>query len=285
MIRTAGSVLLALACLLSGAGADVAAQPAAVPITIGETHQLAFGDDDSRQINVYLPDGYSKGQERYPVLYVIDGGLSQDFLHVAGTSALNAVWGRSRPVIVVGIESKDRRAELIGSPGTAEERKQYPTAGRSARFRTFLRERVKPMVEASYRTSGEDGVIGESLAGLFIVETWLREPSLFDRYAAIDASLWWDAQALSKETAALLAAKQPRGPLFLTYSNEGPQTTDAADRVAVAAGPLLCLAPRTDLTHATAYHILSPQALQFLFPTDNKHDPEWGFEVKCSKRS
>lgn len=278
-------MLLALACLVFGSGVAAAAQPAAVPITIGETRQLTYADGDSRQINVYLPDGYAEGAKRYPVLYVIDGGLSQDFLHVAGTSALNAIWGRSLPVIVIGIETKDRRAELIGSPGTAAQHHQYPTAGQSARFRAFLRDQIKPLVAANYRTNGEDGVIGESLAGLFIVETWLREPGLFDRYAAIDASLWWQDGALSKQAAGLLAAKQPRGDLFLTYSNEGPETSDAADRVAAAAGPLVCLAPRTDLTHATAYHVLSPQALQFLFPTDNKHDPEWGFEVTCSKRS
>jgi predicted alpha/beta superfamily hydrolase len=238
-----------------------------------------------RQVNVYLPDGYSEGSQRYPVLYLIDGGLSQDFLHLAGTSALNAIWGRSLPVIVVGIESKDRRAELIGSPGNAAQHKQYPTAGQSAAFRAFLRDKVKPLVEANYRTNGEDGVIGESLAGLFIAETWLREPGLFGRYAAIDASLWWDDGALSKAAAGLLAAKQPRPPLYLTYSNEGPETAEAAQRVAAAGGPLVCLVPREDLTHATAYHVLSPQALQFLFPTDNKHDPEWGFEVPCSKKS
>lgn len=285
MIRLAGSMLLALACLISGPANAAIAQPAVAPLTIGETHRLTFAPGDSRDINVYLPDGYREGAKRYPVLYVIDGGLAQDFLHVAGTSALNAIWGRSLPVIVVGIESKDRRAELIGSPGTADQHKQYPTAGQSVQFRSFLRDKVKPLVEASYRTDGQDGVIGESLAGLFIVETWLREPALFDRYAAIDASLWWDNQALSKSATALLATKQRRGPLFLTYSNEGTETSDAADRVAANAGSLVCLAPRTDLTHATAYHILSPQALQFLFPTDNKHDPEWGFEVPCSKRS
>lgn len=285
MIRMAGSMLLALACLSCGPGIAAAAPPAAVPITIGETRQLIYADGDSRQINVYLPDGYGKGAQRYPVLYVVDGGLSQDFLHVAGTSALNAIWGRSLPAIVVGIETKDRRAELIGSAGTAEQHKQYPTAGQSARFRAFLRDRVKPLVEANYRTNGEDGVIGESLAGLFIVETWLREPGLFDRYAAIDASLWWDDQALSKAAATMLATKQPRGPLFLSYSNEGPETSDAADRVAAAAGSLVCLSARPDLTHATAYHVLSPQALQFLFPTDNKHDPDAGFEVTCSRKS
>ncbi len=278
-------MLLALSCLALTPGVAAAATPAASPITIGETHLVTFADGDQRQVNVYLPEGYAKGNARYPVLYLLDGGLSQDFLHVAGSSALNAMWGRSQPVIIVGIESKDRRAELIGTPGTAAQHKQYPTAGQSAQFRAFLRDRVKPLVEADYRTNGDDGVIGESLAGLFIVETWLREPGLFHRYAAIDASLWWDDEALSKAAAGLLAAKQPRGPLFLTYSNEGPETADGADRVASAGGSLVCLSPRTDLTHATAYHVLSPQALQFLFPTDNKPDPEWGFEMTCSKKS
>jgi len=279
---------MALACLF-GAGhacaADRRSQAATMPITIGETHLAAFGEADSRQINVYLPDGYrEEPARRYPVLYVIDGGLSQDFLHVAGTSALNAIWGRSLPVIVVGVETKDRRAELIGSPGTAAQHKQYPTAGQSARFRAFLRETVKPLVEANYRTSRQDGVIGESLAGLFIAETWLREPTLFDRYVAIDASLWWQDGALSKAAAGLLAS-ETRGPLLLTYSNEGPDTASAAQRLAQAGGAQVCLLPREDLTHATAYHALSPQALQFLFPTNDKHDPEWGFEVPCSKRS
>ncbi len=280
---------MALVCLL-GAGptcaADRRSQAATMPITIGETHLAAFGEGDSRQINVYLPEGYrEEPARRYPVLYVIDGGLSQDFLHVAGTSALNAIWGRSLPVIVVAVETKDRRAELIGSPGTAAQHKQYPTAGQSARFRAFLRETVKPLVEANYRTSGQDGVIGESLAGLFIAETWLREPTLFDRYVAIDASLWWHDGALSKAAAGLLAAAETRGPLLLTYSNEGPDTASAAQRLAQAGGAQVCLLPREDLTHATAYHALSPQALQFLFPTNDKHDPEWGFEVPCSKRS
>jgi hypothetical protein len=285
MMRVKGPLLCALFCLLSMAdAASAAAPPEAVPITIGETRSLSYADGDERQVNVYLPEGYAEGSKRYPVLYLIDGGLSQDFLHVAGTTALGAVWGRSEPVIVVGIESRDRRAELIGSAGTAAQHKQYPTAGQSAAFRAFLRDKVKPLIEARYRTSGQDGVIGESLAGLFIVETWLREPGLFDRYAAIDASLWWDDARLAGAAPGLLAGQQARGPLYLTYSNEGPETADAARRVAVAGGPLVCLVPRADLTHATAYHVLSPQALQFLFPTANKQDPEWGFEVPCSKK-
>lgn len=38
--------------------------------------------------------------------------------------------------------------------------------------------------------------MGESLAGLFIVETLLAEPVLFDHYVALDPSVWWNGGAL-----------------------------------------------------------------------------------------
>ena len=42
-------------------------------------------------------------------------------------------------------------------------------------------------------------IMGESLAGLFVVETFLLEPDLFDIYLAFDPSLWWNNQTLVKE--------------------------------------------------------------------------------------
>lgn len=55
-----------------------------------------------------------------------------------------------------------------------------------------------PDVKARYRTTGETAVIGESLAGLWVVETFLLEPDLFDTYLAFDPSLWWNNDALVK---------------------------------------------------------------------------------------
>jgi hypothetical protein len=282
---------LALALLASAlAGPAVANETAtapnvleSAPISIGTTHFLEYSEGDLREVNVFLPDGY-EGGKGYPVLYLIDGGLEQDFLHVAGTSALNAIWGRSQPVIVVGIQTVDRRAELIGSKGNKEEQELFPTAGNSAAFRAYVRDKVKPLVEATYRINGEDAVIGESLAGLFIAETWAREPDLFDRYAAINPSLWWNDIALGKAAGELASDGQARGPIFISVSNEGPMTTKGVKMVAQAAGENGCYVPTPELTHATAYHILTPQALQFLFPTGHEFEPEWGFEVKCSKK-
>lgn len=275
-------LLMALTC-----AASAAAEP--VPITVGETHTLASKPlAQERVVNVYLPAEYATSAKTYPVLYLIDGGLDQDFLHIAGTSALGALWARSQDVIVVGIATKDRRRELTGPTQDAALIKEFPTAGGSAAFRAFIRDEVMPMVAKSYRTSGETGVIGESLAGLFIVETYLNEPDLFDHYAAISPSLWWDDERLAKASAALLvkpSAKPHR--LYLTIANEGREMQTGLDRLTAAlgassrSGQSWCYAPRPDLTHATIYHTVSPEALQYLFPTAVEQDPKSGFDLSC----
>lgn len=166
--------------------------------------------------------------------------------------------------------------------------KEFPTAGGSAAFRAFIRDEVMPMVAKTYRTTGETGVIGESLAGLFIVETYLTEPDLFDNYAAISPSLWWDDERLAKASGTLLSrpsAKPHR--LYLTIANEGREMQTGVDRVTAALGSSKrtgqnwCYAPRPDLTHATIYHTVSPEALQFLFPTAVEQDPKSGFDITC----
>ena len=279
------AVLAAIVLAVAASACPAMAQ--GTPITIGTTDMLEFAPGDVRQINVYLPHGYATSGASYPVLYLIDGGLSQDFLHITGTSQLGAIWGRSQPVIVVGIETKDRRAELIGSPGTAEQRATYPTAGHAAAFRKFLRDKVKPHIAAHYRTNGTDGVIGESLAGLFIVETWLREPGLFGSYAAISPSIWWQDGALSKEAATLIGTKQAGHPLYIAAEDQGAEYNANFDRLTAALENRgdWCYALRSDTTHATIYHTVSPEALQFLFPPSETPDPQFGFEVQCSKKS
>ncbi|WP_033924610.1 alpha/beta hydrolase [Sphingomonas sp. 35-24ZXX] len=275
-------IAIALACVV-----PAAAQP--VPITIGETHTLASKPlAQERVVNVYLPAGYATSGKTYPVLYLIDGGLDQDFLHITGTSALGALWARSQELIVVGVATKDRRRELTGPTQDAALLKEFPTAGGSAAFRAFIRDEVMPLVAKTYRVSGETGVIGESLAGLFIVETILTEPDLFDHYAAISPSLWWDDERLSRSAGTLLKTPmQKPHRLYLTIANEGREMQTGVDRLVSALnadpreGRAWCYAPHPDLTHATIYHSVSPEALQFLFPTAVEQDPKSGFDLSC----
>jgi predicted alpha/beta superfamily hydrolase len=289
-------IALSIAAALLCAGAEncalqAPAQPAHLqgePIEIGRTFKLtstALGEE--RVINVHLPPGYATGDKRYPLLFLIDGGVDQDFPHVVGTAELGAIWGRSQAAIIVGVATKDRRRELVGPTRDPELLKRYPTAGQSANFRRFIRDEVMPLVEARYRTDGTTAVLGESLAGLFIVETFLREPDLFDLYAAISPSLWWDKERLSLEAARLVGARHADKRIYVATANEGADMQVGVDRLigSLRSVPGLCYIPRSDLTHATIYHNVSPQALQFLFPPATPADPQWGFDLPCSQKS
>ena len=274
--------------LAAGAALVAASAQAQQPITVGTSYPTASAAlKEQRTINVVLPTGYAQSPDRrYPVLYLIDGGVEQDLLHVAGVAQLGGIWGRASEMIVVGIETKDRRRELVGPTHDADLLKKYPTAGQSDAFRKYLRDEVKPFVQANYRTSGHDAVIGESLAGLFIVETYLTDPQLFDGYAAIDPSLWWDKEALSKRAPAMIGAGQKDRPLYLAMAKEQAETPAAMNLLASTvrkAGGRLCLAARSDLTHATIYQQLTPQALQYLLPPAEAPPQEFGFMVSCTQ--
>ena len=281
---------LIFAALLATATPAAAQSISASPIVLGTTyhwHSRTMGDD--RVVNVVLPDDYSKSPgKRYPVLYLIDGGVDQDLIHVAGTEKLNAAWGRSDDAIIVGIATKDRRSELVGPTADPELVKQYPTAGHSARFRAFIRNEVKPFVVRRFRTSGEDAVIGESLAGLFIVETYLAEPGLFTAYGAISPSTWWDKEALSMTAAGRIGSAQSAHPLYIAVGNEGAEVARADGRVVSAIRGKVqrwCYAEHPDFVHSTIYHAVGPELLQFVLPPAQAPDPEFGFEVRCSKKS
>jgi predicted alpha/beta superfamily hydrolase len=281
-------VTLFIALLWANPLAAEAVTAESKPIVLGQTitiESIVMGE--ARTINVWLPSSYAKSKQTYPVLYVIDGGLEQDFLHVTGTAQLGMIWGRNVEAIIVGIETNDRRKELVGATEDAELLRKYPTAGKSAQFRRFIREEVQPLVTRQFRTDENNAVIGESLAGLFIVETWLDEPDLFDGYAAISPSLWWDGEALSRKVAASPTermGKQPR--LYLNIANEGAEMQAGVDRVVGALGPVAdwCYAPRADLTHATIYQQSEAAAIQFLLPSPYAGETE-GFEIKCASRS
>jgi predicted alpha/beta superfamily hydrolase len=78
-----------------------------------------------------------------------------------------------------------------------------------------------PAVGQRYRTNAERAIVGESLAGLFAVETFFLEPDLFDTYVAIDPSLWWNDARLVREAEGRLSHGLPRAKtLYLAASRD-----------------------------------------------------------------
>lgn len=262
------------ACASAPAPPPAPALSETTPIVIGEqriVHSSALGDD--RQINIWLPPSYGKSDRRYPVLYLIDGALAQDFPHIAGLAQYGAITGMFEEMIVVGVETRDRRAELTWRSTDPAENADFPTNGASAAFRDFLTDEVKPLIEAKYRTSGADALIGESLAGLFIVETFLKHPAAADVFIAISPSLWWDYGSLGKDAKKILD-DYPKGEreIYLAIASEKGAMREAMLAIVKALkkekpkGVAWIFSDRPDLEHSTIYHREALEALVWAFP-------------------
>ncbi|GGC57889.1 alpha/beta hydrolase [Undibacterium terreum] len=219
-----GQILTLICGLLFVTGGCFAqARDLATPLSIGETFTIRSDIlGETRRINVYMPSVYTTTNKlRLPVLYMPDGGLAEDFLHVAGLLQVSVDNNTMRPFILVGIENTQRRRDLTGPTEVAKDKAIAPVVGGSAAFRRFIRTELIPQVKERYRTTAENAIVGESLAGLFAVETLLLEPDLFDIAIAIDPSLWWNDSQLIKDAESLLKAKASSSKtLYLVASGE-----------------------------------------------------------------
>jgi len=259
---------LGLATLMAPSAARGArADDTQAPLVIGETFTIASKAlGETRRINVYVPPGaLDAPNARLPVLYMPDGGLAEDFVHIAGLVQIGASNGTMRPFLLVGIENTQRRRDLTGPTTNADDKKIAPVVGGSAAFRAFLRTELMPYVRAHYRTTDETAIVGESLAGLFVVETFLLEPELFDTYVAVDPSLWWADQALVNGAAERLRSRPKLAKTLCIASSSEPGIATVATRFAEV---LRASAPPTlrwhfesmpEEGHATIFH---PAALR-----------------------
>jgi predicted alpha/beta superfamily hydrolase len=273
MITLRPLLLLIVLCglLASGRCMPAPAPGTATPLAIGESFDVdskVLGE--KRHINVYAPPGYAKSDERVPVLYMPDGGIGEDFLHIAGLVQVLVGNHTMRPFLLVGIENTERRRDLTGPTDNARDRAIAPRVGGAPEFRKFIRDELMPQVKQRYRTTDESAIVGESLGGLFAVETFFLEPDLFDTYIAIDPSLWWNDQKLVDGAAASLYARPRLAKSLWFASSDEKGTQEPAQKLAEI---LLADAPTgvrwhyekmPEEKHATIYHPAALKAFRMM---------------------
>lgn len=248
---------------------------AGMPIVIGESYTLqskVLGD--TRRLNVWLPPSYKEGNKTYPVLILLDGGTAEDFLHIAGLAQVTSAYGRGREFIVVGIEGVQRRHDLSPPTDDPDDLRFVKNPGGAAQYRRFLAEEVKPWVAGRYRANGETGIIGESMAGLFILDTLAATPAAFTDYIAVSPIVWWNKQAVSKRLSQKTPATSPKRRLFIAFEGSmaaGPNgltpAQEAEDRLSRALGslPNVTITRLADEHHDTIYHPAALLAFRALY--------------------
>lgn len=156
---------------------------------------------EERTLNIYFPHNYEiDSLQRFPVIYLLDGSVDEDFIHIAGLVQFNNFpWiNRLPPSIIVGIANVDRKRDFTFPTSVKKDKKQFPTTGGSKKFIQFIEKELQPFIQNKYRVSDDRTIIGQSLGGLLASEILQSQPHLFNRYIIVSPSLWWDKESLLK---------------------------------------------------------------------------------------
>lgn len=204
-------------------------------IKIGEKYKITSGVlNEEREYWVYLPDSYydtTLSPQDYAVLYFLDGDRHfhsitgiQDFLSYGPYASLP-------PMIMVGVLNTDRPRDLtptkVDKPQTDKGFK-FPTSGENHQFLNFISDELQPRIKQQFRTNDFNLLVGHSFGGLAVLNTLLTRPELFNAYIAIDPSVWWDDEYITRQFQETLKTMNYKGnSLYLAQANNPvtPQDT------------------------------------------------------------
>jgi len=169
------ALLALLAVSLTAAAAT--AQPQGTDMVLGKSIPLE-SKILKRTVNVFVwvPQGYSQGTARYPVLYDLNSFFC--FTYDCGTVEMYARTLDIPGMIVVGVPQL-----YAGYVPTPFEQRADTLAGADLSIK-FLKEELIPLVEQNYRTNALRLLYGHSVGGLFTMYALFNYPDMFTGYLA-----------------------------------------------------------------------------------------------------
>ena len=174
-------------------------QQAKTPLIIGEVIIRKSNIlNEERTLNIYLPQQYDSSKV-YPVMYILDGSINEDFLHIAGLIQFFNMQFKMPDFIVVGVANVDRKRDFTFHTNLKDLQTQFPTTGHSDAFINYIEKELQPLIEKRYKTNAIKYIIGQSLGGLLAAEILLKKPQLFSHYLIVSPSIWWDNESLLQQ--------------------------------------------------------------------------------------
>lgn len=155
--------------------------------------------DTIKRIWVYLPESYQNSEKRYRVLYMHDAqNLFDAAASFAGEWRVDEILDslKTPEVIVIGLEhgNSKRIDELTPFPN-----EKYG-GGKADAYLSFLRNTLKPHIDASFRTlpgSENTTIMGSSLGGLVSFYALLKYPETFGQAGVFSPSFWFSEEIFS----------------------------------------------------------------------------------------
>ncbi len=176
--------------------------------------------NETRTLNIYLPSDFDS-TKKYSVIYLLDGSIDEDFIHVVGLLQFFNMTFQMPPSIVVGIANVDRKRDFTFATKDTSLQREFPTAGDSDKFISFIEYELQPYIANEFPVGPEKMLIGQSLGGLLACEILLKRPHLFTTYFITSPSLWWDNESLLKNCGNFLHLESMYTPkVFLSVGQD-----------------------------------------------------------------
>lgn len=186
-------------------------------ITVKEIQIPALPTEKPRRLYIYTPKGYSRSQQRYPVLYMFDGhNVFYDSHATYGKS-----WGMRKylaqtelPLILVAVECNhegNRRLNEYAPWDFGWEAERFEGQGKLTM--DWITRELKPEIDRSYRTLPDRDhtlIGGSSMGGLMTLYAVTAYNDVFSRGAALSPSLWPGQDNLPRLIGAAMLARPTR---------------------------------------------------------------------------
>ncbi len=134
---------------------------------------------ERREITIGLPGDYFNSETEYESVYVLDAEYKYDICR--SIHRYFEISTRMSKSVIVGISNSSQQNRI---------RDLLPPnfQGNDSLFRDFLEKELIPLVEKNYRLNNSRMIFGHSHGGVFVVNTLINKPEIFDMYVAADAS-------------------------------------------------------------------------------------------------
>lgn len=207
-----------------------------ITITVDTIRSTVLGD--ARVVRAALPVGYERstaGVTKFPVLIVLDVRSDAQLLETVmiaralASSETPAIPG----LIVVGVETEERRFHYTTPPPLEGPAKNDEEAGGAPRFARFLEAELYPFLSGKYRTWPFVVVVGHSMTGLFAAYSFGYAPNFIDAAIAISPSLMWNGSTPVEQVAEGFKKREAPGRLFVAAGSSESSIPVAAAKLDV----------------------------------------------------
>lgn len=180
---------------------------------IPNTEIWTFSSKEDRLYKIFVntPD-IPVPQNGFPVIYLLDGNANfGSFVENIRLQTKTPEKTGMHPAVLIGIGyettepySKERYLDFTFDSNQEKLPRnphgEWPPHGGGENFLSFIKEKLKPLVEKNISiNTKKQMIVGHSLGGLFVLYTLFTNPSSFQYYIASSPSIHWNEEALLKE--------------------------------------------------------------------------------------